>query len=171
MRKNAGYGLLLLLFLLLARPSLSGAAGAEEGEREKLLEQRKQLEAIVEKLRQEQDSLIFLKTMQASDSKYLVLDLRAAKGQLRYKNRTLKDLHILQREGTPARTQKAVALTKKIEGPRQRYALVFGRSLILQPRGAAPYREDSIPRAVLSKKDFTALYYAVENGAMAYVLL
>lgn len=156
---------------ILALLFLSGKAAAQDEEYRKLMDEQKVLSEKIEELRAEQDFLLFQKVLSNSDSRYLILSMSTGKGQLRYKNRVLCDYPFISMTQTVVSLkQGAVALTKKIEGPRQKYALVFGKSVILQPKGAAAYREKGILRASLPKKDFMALYYALENGALAYIL-
>ena len=154
---------------------LAGICGAEGGdaERKKLLEQKKRLDDRIETLQREQDYLLFQKTMYESDSKYLIINLSAKTGQFKYKNRLLKNLHFKLISGHVSRlTPGALTLTQKIEGPRERNLLVFGQSLVLQGKYAPATRVGSgIPRFSLSKKDFLSIYYAIESGAKAFILL
>lgn len=153
--------------------------GADNGdqngeERGKLLEQQKQLSVRIKTLKQEQDYLVFQRTMYSSDSKYLVINISAKTGQLKYKNRVLKDFHF-KRVPVSVRTHRPtrgeLTLTQKIEGARHRKLLVFDKSLVLQGEHApATKLEAGIPRFSLSKKDFRSVYYAVEAGAKAYIL-
>ncbi len=152
-----------------------GAAGAEEGteERGKLLEQEGRLTARIESLKQEQDYLLFQKTMYASDSKYLVLHIAARSAQLRYKNRILKDLPLRVVSGRiEALVRGATTLTGKVEDPKERNALVFGSAFLLQGIRPPALRESEpgFVRFALSKKDFSSLFYAVETGSQAYIL-
>jgi hypothetical protein len=161
---------LSLLFAL----TLTGAVGAAQGsdEREKLLERQKKLSAGIETLKREQDYLLFQKTMYASDSKYLIINITAKTGQLKYKNRVLKDFHFTLVSGRAGRLAPgAIMLTKKIEGPKERNALIFGKSLILQGKHAPKTPlEAGIPHFSLSKKDSLSVFYAIEVGAKAYVI-
>jgi hypothetical protein len=147
--------------------------GAQNGEeRGKLLEQKKQLSVRIKKLKGEQDYLVFQRTMYASDSKYVIINISKKTGQLKYKNRVLKDFHFKRVSGLVSRpTRGALTLTQKIEGARHRKLLVFEKSLVLQGKEApATKLEAGIPRFALSKKDFRSVYYAVEAGAKAYIL-
>jgi hypothetical protein len=149
----------------------AGGEGTETGERQKLLEKQKSLNARIEMLRREQEYLLFQKSVYATDSKYLILRVARKTGQLKYKNRVLRDFRILSATKDARRLQQGeIMLTRKIDGARERYSLVFGRSLVLHPKGAAAYRGGDIPGMSLPKKDFAALFYALENGARAYVL-
>lgn len=150
--------------------------GDQSGEdRGKLLEQQKQLSARIKTLTREQDYLVFQKTMYASDSKYLILNISKKSGQLKYKNRILKDFHF-ERVSVSGRvnrlTRGALTLTQKIEGDRKRKLLVFDKSLVLQGVHAPATKLGAgIPRFSLSKKDFRSVYYAIEPGAKAYIML
>jgi hypothetical protein len=153
---------------------LMGADNGDQNGKEwgKLLEQRKQLNVRIKKLMREQDYLVFQKTMYESDSKYLIINIPAKTGQLKYKNRALKDVHFKLVSGRTSRlTPGALTLTEKIEGPRKRNLLVFGQSLVLQDKYAPATRSESgIPHLSLSRKDFLSMYYAVESGAKAFIL-
>ncbi len=79
---------------------LMGMENGEQGIGEPaLVEQQKQLSAKIDTLTQEQDYLLFQKTMYASDSKYLVINITARTGQLKYKNRVLRDFHFTLQSG------------------------------------------------------------------------
>lgn len=160
----------IFLAFMVAFTFLSGNSAAQDGEYRKLLDEQKALSGKIQALKAEQDFLLFLKVLSTSDSKYLILNMSAGKGQLRYKNRILRDYPLIAATRSSALIQGAATLTKKIEGPRQKHALVFGKTVILQPKGAAAYREAGIRRLTLPKKDFMALYYGLENGAFAYIL-
>lgn len=156
---------------------LMGADNGDQSgeERGKLLEQQKQLSATIKTLTREQDYLVFQRTMYTSDSKYLVLNISKRTGQLKYKNRILKDFHF-ERVSVSGRvnrlTRGALTLTQKIEGDRKRKLLVFDKSLVLQGVHApATKHVAGIPRFSLSKKDFRSVYYAIEPGAKVYLML
>ncbi|MCK9418956.1 MAG: hypothetical protein M0R70_06225 [Nitrospirae bacterium] len=160
----------VLLFSLFLMGAESGEQDGEE--RGKLLEQQKQLSASIEKLKREQAYLVFQSAMYASDSKYLIINISAKTGQLKYKNRILKDFSFTLVSGRVRRlTRGALTLTQKIEGIRGKNLLVFEKSLVLQGKYApAVELETRIPRFSLSKKDFRSVYYAIEAGAKAYIL-
>lgn len=154
---------------------LAGICGADQegAERKKLVGQKKKLTARIVKLKHEQDFLVFQKTMCEADSKYLIIDFSARTLQLKYKNRVLKDVkfkRVLGRVSTLA--HGALTLTQKIEGSGKRNLLVFGQALVLQGRHApSTALEEGIPRLFLSRKDFLSVYFAIEPGAQAYILL
>ncbi len=165
----------VILTLLLSLFLMGAANAAENGEeRGTLLEQQKQLSVRIKTLKREQDYLVFQRAMYLSDSKYLILNISKKTGQLKYKNRVLKDFHF-KRVSVSDRahrlTRGALTLTQKIEGARQRKLLVFDKALVLQGVHAPEAKlEAGMPRYSLSKKDFRSVYYAVEAGAKAYIL-
>src|SRR5512143_3907319 len=84
----------IIVFLILLSSILLLGAGKGDpvrDERTALRAERRALLQKVEKLKREQDYLLFQKTMYENDSKYLVIDIREKKGHLRYRNRVLKD--------------------------------------------------------------------------------
>lgn len=153
---------------------LMGADNGEQNadERGKLLEQQKQLSARIKTLTQERDFLLFQRTMYSSDSKYLILNISKKTGQLKYKNRVLKDFHVKPESGHLSSLDRgALTLTKKVERKRGGNLLLFGTSLVLQNKSAPKSALGAgIPHLVLLKKDFQSIYYAVEPGAKAYIL-
>ena len=172
MRYFANY--LRVILVLAASLFLMGAENGEQGtdEQAKLLEQQKQLNARIETLKQEQDYLLFQKTMYASDSKYLVLNITARTGQLKYKNRILKDFHFTSAGKAGMLKRGTVTLTKKIEEPKKRKLLIFGTSLVLQGKQVPKTQiQAGVPRFSLSKKDLLSVFYAVEVGSKAYIML
>ncbi len=160
---TAGAAALLLL--------ASGAHAQDAGEQQLLMERKEQLKVTIETLKRDQDFLIFQQEMRASDSKYLIIKNAAKTGQLRYKNRVLKDFHFSASERQGALKGGGVALSKKIEDARGRQALIFDDALILLGKriSAAP-APAGVPRVLLSKKDFQSVFYAVERGARLYIL-
>jgi hypothetical protein len=172
--KSKAACLLLVLSLFVVG---SDGNGQEQGERDELLEQQKVLKEKIETLRREQDFLLFEKALYATDSKYLIINLGAKKGQLKYKNRVLKDFRFTASANIAKDALKTGALTgeltltKKIENPGQRRVLLFGKSLAIQwLRPARSSYTANIPRLSLSKRDFQSIFYAVEEGAKAYIV-
>jgi len=162
---------LILLFLLLF-VGIDGN-GQEQNERDDLLEQQMALKEKIDTLRREQDFLLFEKALYDTDSRYLIINLGAKKGQLKYKNRVLKDFRFTASANLAEETLKpgTLTLTKKREDPGQRHALLFGKSLVIQWKRPArsPYAAN-IPRLSLSKKDLQSIFYAVEEGSKAYIV-
>ncbi len=158
----------LPVFILLLFAAAAAGEGQELEERSLLLEQQRLLESRIEQLKREQDELLFLKTISATDSKYLVLKLSLGTGQLRYKNRILKEFQF--QTGTGSRPEQGAAvLTKKREEPKSRRALLFGTSLIMLQKNTMRNTTGILPLS-LKKKDFQAVFYALEAGARAYII-
>ena len=160
--------------MLVLSLSLAGICGAEQRDAEqiKLIEQKKQLKARVEMLKQEQDYLVFQKTMYESDSKYLIINFAARNMQLKYKDRVLKDVPFKRVLGRVNRLRHGeLTLTQKIEGPKERNLLIFGQALVLQGKNApSTLLEEGTPRVFLSRKNFLSVYYAIESGAKVFIL-
>jgi len=162
------------LFLLLSLLFMGmDGNGQEQNERDELLKQQKVLKEKIETLRREQDFLLFERALYATDSKYLIINLGAKKGQLKYKNRVLKDFRFTASANLADNALKpgTVTLTKKKEDPGQRHVLLFGKSLVIlwKPPASSPYAKN-IPRISLSKGDFQSIFYAIEEGAKAYLM-
>lgn len=137
--KKIGIILLLSWFLI----AVAGSGQAKD-ERESLKELQQSLRVRIENLTQEQDYLLFQKEMYASDSKYLLLNITAKTGQLKYKNRVLKNFPF-NVSGRRMRTGILV-LSKKNEEKTGRHTLIFGDVLILQwKRTTVPPHEKGIP--------------------------
>jgi len=164
-----------VVVLLVCSLFLLGADNSDQAiaERSVLAEQELELNARVDSLRSEQDRLQFQKAMYAVDSKYLVLNISARTGQLLYKNRVLKDFRFTPSKNFNAEQLKpgVLVITKKTEAKNDRHALRFGKSLIIQwRRKTVPPQEADIPFISLTKKDLLSVFFAVEEGAMAYVV-
>jgi hypothetical protein len=165
----------LLPFSLLLFSGMEGNT-LENDERRQLEQQQKDLMTKIESLKRGQDLLLFRKEFYSSDSKYLILNIPAGKGELRYKNRLLKSFSFTpsSRSRLNAVHVGSVAVTKKVEGRGKRYEVVFGSSFMMRvkPKDARPSPKDRVspPRLFVSKRDIQSLFYAVEEGSKAYVL-
>jgi hypothetical protein len=169
--KKIWSAILLSVFLL----GMDGNAQETE-ERRQLEQQQKDLRTKIESLKRGQDLLLFRKEFYSSDSKYLILNIPAGKGELRYKNRLLKSFSF-----TPSSKSRLnavpvgpAAVTKKVEGRGKRYEIIFSRSFMMRikPKDVRPSPKDRVspPRLFVSKRDIQSLFYAVEEGSKAYVL-
>jgi hypothetical protein len=165
--KNGWYAALFLLFL-----AASPAAGQDDQEQVKLLEQKKRLTARIETLRRDQDLLLFEKMSASTDSKYLVIRMKERTGQLKYKNKVLRDFALFPAWPASAGVvQGIVTVTRKSEDPKgRRSALIFGNSFALVARNTAARAAPGLPRIHLSKKDFNAVFFALEQDAHAYII-
>ena len=164
-----------LLLVIVLTPFLIAADGGDavRDERASLEAMRSSLRQKISSLKHEQDFLLFQKTMYAADSKYLVIDVKHRTAQLKYKNRLLKDMHFTPSKKFPGRglRQGMLVLTEKVEGKKDRDTLVFGKSLVVQwKQSIVPPQEKGLPSITLLKKELLSVYYAVEEGAPAYIL-
>ena len=164
-----------LLLVIVLTPFLMAADGGDavRDERASLEAMRSTLRQKISSLKREQDFLLFQKTMYAADSKYLIIDVKHRTAQLKYKNRLLKDMHFTPSKKFLGRglRQGMLVLTEKVEGKKDRDALVFGKSLVVQwKQSIVPPQERGLPSITLLKKELLSVYYAVEEGAPAYIL-
>ena len=169
MNRTVVYVILLLSVFLLGADR-SGQAGRE---RTALSAERRALHARIESLRREQDYLLFQKTMYENDSKYLILDIKKKTGHLKYKNRVLKDFKFQTSKKFPVRSLRPgmLTLTEKIEGKKDRHALVFGKTFVVRwKRSSVPREQANIPSFSLARKDLLSVYFAVEPGSLAYLV-
>lgn len=164
----------ILCALLLLSLFLLGAGNGEQDrdERGVLSDMQATLRARIKALRNEQDYLLFRNTMYRTDSKYLVINITKRTGQLKYKNRLLKDFRFRTSKNfhNEALRTGIVVLTKKVEGKNGRHALVFGKSFIVQwKRSTADLRKTDTPYISVTRKELSSIFYAVEEGSMAYI--
>ncbi len=161
---------LFLLFSIFLLGADNGAA--EQDERNALRDQQATLCRRIEALRNEQDYLLFRKAMYRADSKYLIINITNRTGQLKYKNRVLKDFRFSTSKNfhTAAFRPGIVTLTEKVEGKNGRRALVFGKSFIVQwKRSTAPLQKTDTPYISVTRKELSSIFYAVEEGSIAYI--
>lgn len=154
---------------------LMGADGGDRArvERAELEAKTSSLQKKVALLKREEDFLLFQKAMYNTDSKYLIINIAKRTAQLKYKNRVLQDFRFKEAKKNHGREfpKGMLVLTKKEEGKNDQHALVFGTALVMQwQRDAVPTREAGIPVMSLPKKEMLSVYYAVEEGALAYVI-
>jgi len=161
-----------LLFLLSALLLGMDGPPREKGERRQLEGRQAQLAVRIKALKQEQDFLLFQKSFLSSDSKYLVLDLAAGTGTLKYRNRTLR----IFRVETTSSLRKGLRagryiLTAKTDGPLKKRALVFQHAFVIHGKGyaGALSAEKKLPGMLIGRRDLAALYYAVDSGTMLYI--
>ncbi len=167
---NRKIAYLFLLFSVFLLGADNGAA--DRVERDALRDRQATLRERIKALRNEQDYLLFRKMMYCADSKYLIINVAGKTGQLKYKNRVLKDFRFKTSKNFHADAFRPgiVTLTKKVEGKNGRHVLVFGRSFVVQwRRTAVPQKDADIPVISLSRKEMASVFYAVEEGSMAYI--
>jgi hypothetical protein len=165
---------IIISSLIAASAFLMGAdaRGPDAVERAALMDQQRTLRARIEVLNREQDLLLFRKLMYSADSKYLLIDTRSRTAQLKYKNRVLKDFKFQASKNFPGNFRPGrLVMTRKVEGKKDRHALVFGNALIIQwKRSSVPPQKAGIPFIKLTRKELLSIYHAVEAGAPAYVV-
>ncbi len=159
-----------ILFFMI-NPAYADQAGEDM---QALLLREKELGAKVERLRLEQEFLLFKKGFYTLDSKYLILDPVSKTGQLRYKNRLLKEFRFTTPSPREAKAlpRGVLILSKKLGSDHNRLTLIFSGSLILKSMesGRQAVRKSDTPRLYLKKSDMLSLFYALEVGGRAYVL-
>ncbi len=174
MVKSGIYSTTAGLLILFSATFLMGADAGDpgQGELEALRTRQSALRTRIQALKYEQDYLLFRRAMYQTDSKYLVMDIAARSGRLMYKNRVLKEFtfHLPKNFRSGSLHSGMVLLTKKIEDKKERRTLVFGTSFLLHGRGAAvPHLPEDAASISVPNKDLSSLYYALEEGAAAYL--
>ncbi len=172
--KSGRYWNITRLLILFSAAFLMGAEAGDsgQGELDALQTQQSALRTRIEALKHEQDYLLFRRAMYQTDSKYLVMDIAARSGRLMYKNRVLKEFTFrLPKNFRSGSLQSGmVLLTRKMEDKQERKTLVFGTSFLLHGKGTAvPRLSEDAASISVTKKDLSSLYYALEEGAMAYL--
>ena len=165
---------LFCLFFVLSVPLLGAGTGmADQDEHAVLEELRQTLQQRVITLQREQDLLLFQKEMFTSESKYLILNISEKTGQLKYKNRVLKNFHFIPKQYFFADVLRPgmLSLTTKVEGNDNRRALIFGTALMIQwKRVVMAKKEKPIPTISIEEHDLLSLYSAMQEGAKAYIV-
>ena len=163
----AGILIILSLFLL----GMQGQT-PEDIERRRLVEQQAKLSGRIASLNHEQEFLLMQKAFYASDSKYLLFDIPARTGMLKYRNRVLRTFAFSTASGKrPVPRNTVLKITAKTDGNERKRMLLFGEKLIVQSKRAsiaAGKDKSAVPRILMGSKDFAAIYYAVEQGTMVY---
>jgi hypothetical protein len=168
MDKNGLWSIALIASLLMG---MDNAVPADD-ERRQLAEKQEQLARRIETLQKEQEFLLFQKSFFGSDSKYLVLDLSAGAGTLKYRNRTLRTFTV----AIPASLKRSLRegryiLTGKTDGAAAKRSLVFQDAFVIHGKGISEATAGGkrLPGMVIGKKDLAALFFAVDAGAMLYI--
>lgn len=165
---GAGCGMLLVLAVLMGAGN--GMARADDGaERGALLRKQQLLAQRISELEREREFLMFRRVLQQSDSKYLLLDLAAGTGTLKYRNRVLRSFRMTKAGGPKGLMRSGpVMLTEKRDKHGKNRMLLFGNALVLQGKTALQHQEAG-RRYALGAKDLAAISYAVERGTWAYI--
>lgn len=163
----------ILLIILLVLCQAANAHAQETDERNRLLDRRDRLQANIEMLKREQDFLLFQKEMYASDSKYLLLDLSAGTGEIKYRNRTIGNFTFSSsRPAHGSLPSGAVILTAKKEKEGKLRTLIFGNALVLQvkQKEGSKRKDGEMLRLSLLRRDMASLFYALDPGSRAYIV-
>jgi len=161
-------GLLLVFSVFLM--GMEGTGTGDVGQ-DSLAARQRELQERIEVLRSEQDQLLFQKQFSTMDSRYLVLDLARGRGQLKYRSRVFLDFTFGPLPKRVIRTipRGARAVTRKFEESGGRFALSFGKAFILRTNNAtAPGLK--IPQLIVSPKEMRSIFFALEEGSLAYIL-
>jgi hypothetical protein len=161
------------LFLLLM---LAGGVQARQGDGSAVLaEKERALQARIVLQQQRQQFLLFEKALSAADSKYLLLDLRAGRGTLRYRNRVLRTFSLTVRPPGAARrlSPGPVRLSAKIDGKPPSRELVFAEPaavIMAAKAGAGASKGRHVPRILLGTRDLASVFHALETGSYLYIV-
>jgi len=174
MKRNATRRAVLLC--LLVTLAAAGSGPAQESEEYAALAGKEQrLRAQLEHLREQQQYLLFEKALHASDSKYVLLNIRSGKGTLNYRNRILKSFSFVLKPSSrsPKPRSGPLLLSGKKEGrPRQRQ-LVFGNQVLVlrsAKSGAIAGMSSRSHQVSIGTKDLAAIFYALDNGSYLYII-
>jgi hypothetical protein len=140
-------------------------------ERRRLVEKQAKLASRIASLNHEQEFLLMQKAFYASDSKYLLFDIPARTGMLKYRNRVLRTFKFSTTPGKrPIPRNTILKMTGKTDGSKRKRMLLFGEKLMIQSKGAPvpAGKANAVPRILMGSKDFAAIYYAVEQGTLVY---
>lgn len=161
-------GLLLVLSLFLTGMDGTGAGDAAQ---DGLAKRQRELRSRIEKLRSEQDLLLFQRQFATMDSRHLVLDLTRGRGQLKYRSRVLLDFKfkLLSKRAVLTVPRGVQVLTRKIEGSDGRFALLFGSTFALRAKSTSS-RVRGAPQIIVRPREMRSIFFALEEGSTAYVL-
>jgi len=158
----------LFSFLLMG---MDGPAPVSDEQRQ-LGERQAQLAARVEALKEEQDFLLFQRSIAGSDSKYLLFDLTTGTGALKYRNRILRTFPFTLPASKQHQLRKGRhVLTGKTDGSPAKMSLVVQDSFIIHGKKYSGRQTGGkkLPGLVVGGKDLAAMYYALEQGTMLYI--
>jgi len=164
-----------MFFLILFSFLLMGMDGPPRGDDELRMieEKRAQLTVRVEALKDEQDFLLFQRAIAGSDSKYLLLDLSAGTGTLKYRNRILRTFGFTVSAARPNQLRKGrYSITRKSDGAPGKMSLAVQDIFIIHGKAYSGRQagENGLPGVIVGRKDLAAIYYAVEQGSMLYIV-
>lgn len=141
-------------------------------ERKQLEDAQKLLSSRIEELKKEQDFLLFQRSFAGTDSKYLIIDLAAGKGILKYRNRILRTFRLTVSAPGDRRIRKGRhVLASKRDGSSKKRALIVQDAFFIHGKGYSGRSagERGMPGLVIGQKDLAALFFAVDRGTMLYI--
>ncbi|MHB8843766.1 MAG: hypothetical protein ACYC7L_03380 [Nitrospirota bacterium] len=147
-------------------------APREADERKQLDEAQTRLVLRIEELKKEQDFLLFQRSFSGSDSKYIILDLSAGRGTLKYRNRILRTFRLSVSSPEHRRIRKGRhVLASKTDGSPKKRALIVQDEFIIHGKGYAGRSggERRMPGLVIGRKDLAALFFSVDKGTMLFI--
>jgi hypothetical protein len=158
----------ILSFLLMGMDN----APRDAADRKQLEETQKRLASRIEVLKREQDFLLFQRSFAGSDSKYLILDLSARMGTLKYRNRILRtfDLSITSPGHRQIRKGRHV-IAFKIDGSSKKRSLIIEDEFLIHGTAYSgrPKGGSGMPSLVIGRKDLAALFFAVDKGTLLFI--
>jgi hypothetical protein len=147
-------------------------APREADERKQLEDAQKRLELRIRELKRDQDFLLFQRSFAGSDSKYLILDLSARTGTLRYRNRVLRTFGFtLSSPGHRHIRKGRHVLASKTDGSSKKRALVVEDEFLIHGKAYSGRSAGGrrMPSLVIGRKDLAALFFSVDKGTMLFI--
>jgi len=167
-RGKSGLALILLSFLLMG---MDGPQ-RENDELRQLEEKQAQLTARIDALKGEQDFLLFQRSIAGSDSKYLIFDLAARTGTLKYRNRILRTFGFTVLPPGQGQIRKGRhVLASKSDGSANRRELVVADEFHIHGKAYSVRSSTGkrLPGLVIKQKDLAALFFVVDKGTMLFI--
>ncbi len=161
--RTRGYGICCMVITLLLPVLQAGAS-----ELEALRKQERRLERRVRQLEQEQELLLYRKSFQQSDSKYLIIDRSAGRGTLRYRGRVLRTFPV---SGSRSARPGPAVMTARNGVVSKANWLVFGNDAVIRVRGTAlPAGElKGVPVLTVGSRDMAVLSTVLDVGSQIYL--
>jgi hypothetical protein len=147
-------------------------APREADDRKHLEETQKRLTVRIEELKREQDFLLFQRAFAGSDSKYLILDISAGTGTLKYRNRILRTFGLSVSSPGHSKIRKGRhVIGSKTDGSSKKRALIIEDEFLIHGKaysGRSGGRR-SLPSLVIGRNDLAALFFVVDKGTMLFI--
>ncbi len=170
-------GVVLALAVLCGQASAGAEMTDPAGEeRQSLILREHKLRERIDELRFEEDLLIKQKALLASDSKYVLLDLKKRKGTLKYRNRILRTFDFDTRKAGGKRMKPGIyTVSEKTDGSSKKRQLLFSNPPLViarKPKTSVPTDKPGkgSPLVLLKTKDMDALFFVLEPGSQVLLL-